>query len=177
MRTISHISIILAILLTAAAAQADTIVKSFENDADFDYDYSSWGNAETPSQTTPTKDGIEIGGTATNEGGAGSKVSLDLSKESYIDVTAMTLPGNTGKKFNVILFTAGGGSSGYQFDLTDFDRPSFTTMSKSLTDPTFVDRTNGAVDLSDVTSVQVQGDYGKTVDAIKMKLKEIKATH
>jgi hypothetical protein len=136
----------------AATASAAVVIKDFQGSGTFDYDYLSWLN-----QPVPTATGIEVGGTATASGGAGGFFSA-LSLTGYTDlvVSAKLLPGNAATGFNVVLFSAPGVSSAYQFSTSTLNS-GYQSLSTSLLTPFFT--VGGGANLAAINQFEIQGNF------------------
>ena len=153
----SFVGLAISGVLFLKAANAQIMLNDFQNSG-FDFAYDSFTGNITQNPTF-----ISIN--ATEQGGAGSTVSLDLSSyypSGQIQIEARLIAGNAADNFNVILFTTpdpGGIKSGYQFSTASLNTSTFTTLTANLNAPTFF---SGTMDWSSIVQYQLQGDYSTT---------------
>lgn len=170
--------IISLFLLATLMVRADTDICSYQDDAGFGFLYGSWKD-----QTTPTPDGVIIGGEANLRGGGGNNLlpALNLSDESTLEITFEILPDNEAQTFNILLRTRTGSgdqdykSTRYSFYIAYLSTSTTRTMSLPLKPSPDASGENGPVDLTQVDQIQIQGDYANATDAIKLKVIKVVA--
>jgi hypothetical protein len=140
-----------------STSSAQLVIKDFQGFGpvhSFDFDYLSWTG-----QITNTATGIEVGGTpstADTFGGAGGGVTFDLTGYTDLAVSAKLLPGNAATAFNVVLQSAPGVSSVYQFSTTGLSS-GYQSVSVSLASPFLIN--GGGANLATITEYQIQGNF------------------
>ncbi len=142
--------------LMPSTSSAQVLIKDFQGFGptySFDFDYLSWTG-----QITNTASGIEVGGTADTFGGAGGNTfaTLDLTGYTDLEVSAKLVPGNLATAFNVVLQSAPGVSSVYQFSTSGLSS-GYQSVSVSLATPFLTN--GGGADLTAINVYQIQGNF------------------
>jgi hypothetical protein len=144
-----------ALAAATVSAHATLVIESFQGTG-FGYEYLSWVG-----QTTVNPAFVQVAGSATEQGGAGSIIGpLNLqpyvSVNANIQVDARLVTGNQADNFNIILQSSASDLVGYQFSASLLDLLNFTTVSLPLTSPSF---SSGTIDWTAVNGFQIQGDF------------------
>jgi len=166
MKTIRTLSVLAASVLFAGAVHGETILQSYE-DAGYTPTFFYAGNAWT---TNATASGFEISGSADNAGEDGfanniGAFNITASGETDLALTLQLGATNTAAVVQVLLRNQGTGDvNRYQFDLSDFNTSTFTTITMSLATPFQVD--GAGVDLSSLDRLQIQGTGGNASGTI-----------
>lgn len=142
--------------LVPSTSSAQLVIKDFQGFGpthSFSFDYLSWTD-----QIINTATGIEVGGTADTFGGAGENSfgTLDLTGYTDLVVSAKLLPGNAATAFNIVLQSAPGVSSVYQFSTSGLSS-GYRFVSVSLASPFLTN--GGGANLAAIAEYQVQGNF------------------